>query len=94
VPDLACSCGYKADTSEDLRDHLGEAFIPGDDTAPDGRVHAEAARDGGIPDPLVLACTCGFSGGTTALDEHLIRVFTPADGIGPDGSRHLARQPA
>jgi hypothetical protein len=96
MTNLDCSCGYEADTPEDLRDHLGEVFIPlGDDIGTDGRVHAEPARDGNSRDPAALGCLCGFTAGDkAAMDEHLLRMFTPADGVGPDGTRHVPRQAA
>ena len=77
--DHTCACGYDAVTAEALRDHVGEVVIPPDDTAPDGRVHAEVARDerGATgPDPAGYRCVCGFRSGTgTGLDEHLLAVF-------------------
>jgi hypothetical protein len=61
-------------------------FTPGDDTAPDGQVHAEAANGAASAG---LACLCGFTaGGIAGLDAHLARAFTPADRIGRDGDRH------
>jgi hypothetical protein len=95
MPELACSCGYEADAPMDLADHLGEVFIPGDDTAPDGRVHAETARDGSFPGLGTLRCTCGFTTGDTAtMDGHLLGVFIRADAIGTDGRQHLCAQVA
>jgi hypothetical protein len=83
----SCSCGYKADSVEDLTDHLGEMFIPASDIAPDGQVHAEAAR----PDPATgtLTCRCGFTGDIAGFDQHLLSVFTPDDQIGLDGRGHV-----
>jgi hypothetical protein len=86
VNEHACLCGYGAAGAEGLRDHFAEMFTPDDDTAPDGRIHAEAARDTA---GAGLACLCGFTGdGIASLDEHLARVFTPAGRIGRDGVRH------
>jgi len=76
-----CTCGYQAASDDDLTAHLGEWLIPGNDTAEDGRVHAEAARaeqpaPGVLPQPS--ACLCGFEAATLAdLDAHLLAVFTP-----------------
>jgi hypothetical protein len=84
-----CACGYEADGCDDLTDHLGEQFIPADDTAPagtalGGTVHAEAADDN-------RACVCGFTAGSTpGLDAHLLEMFTPSDRIGADGRQHSA----
>jgi hypothetical protein len=90
---LDCACGYQAETPADLGDHLGEAFIPRDDIAPDGQVHAEAARAGDRASPAALSCLCGYiTADATGMDEHLIRVFTPGDGICPDGRRHSPGQ--
>lgn len=87
-----CTCGYKADSPEDLIVHFGEMFIPADDTAPDGQVHCETARDkdttSGTSAPATLTCRCGFTGGVDDFDQHLTDVFTPADRIGLDGQRH------
>lgn len=44
MPLHSCACGYRAESTEDFADHLGEMFIPANDIAPDGQVHAEAAR--------------------------------------------------
>jgi hypothetical protein len=85
----ACPCGYAADALEDLRDHLGEVFIPGNDLARDGRVHFEAAREAG-DGQLTARCACGLTAdGVAGMDEHLIEVFIPDDGMGLDGNRHL-----
>ncbi len=86
-----CACGYEAVSPEDLTDHLGEQFIPADDTAADGQVHAEGARD---QDATGLAgadwrCLCGFGAPDLAgFDAHLVAVFTPPDCVGADGRRH------
>jgi hypothetical protein len=90
----SCGCGYQASSPEDLTDHLAETLIPDDDTAPDGQVHAEAARDephiGGI-----LACLCGFTGTASELDEHFLRALAPRDMTGRDDQVHrLASQDA
>lgn len=92
---LPCSCGYEADTPVDLADHLGEVFIPGNDTAPDGLVHAETARDDSFPGLGTLRCTCGFATGDIAtMDAHLLGVFIRDDAIGVDGRKHLGVQAA
>ncbi len=84
-----CSCGYDADSPEDLALHFGEMFIPADDVAPDGQAHTEAARDKGTPVSAPRVCRCGFtSSDIDGLDWHLIDVFTPADRIGLDGVKH------
>jgi hypothetical protein len=84
---IRCECGYLAGSQQDLTDHYREIFTPGDDKAPDGMVHAEAARD--FPgNEGILACLCGFTGTIDALDEHLLRAFTPADSTGRDGMKH------
>jgi hypothetical protein len=86
-----CACGYQAGSPRDMTDHLGEVFIPLDDVAPDGRAHAEAARDTAFGS---LACVCGFTPAgalpecADELDAHLLAAFTPADGAGLDGRRH------
>lgn len=87
-----CVCGYDAASSDDLTDHLGEQFIPADDTAPAGTtlagtVHAEAADH-------LRACLCGYTADSTGdMDGHLVAVFTPPDGIGTDGRRHGPAHP-
>jgi hypothetical protein len=40
-----CTCGYQAESPDDLAIHFGEMFIPDNDTASDGQVHNEAAQD-------------------------------------------------
>jgi hypothetical protein len=82
----SCACGYQADSTEDLTDHLGEMFIPPDDIAPDGRIHAEAARAKGANGDLT--CHCGYTAAIAEFDQHLIGAFTPANEIGRDGARH------
>ena len=85
MSDLRCACGYQATGRDDIDDHLGEAFIPSDDTAPDGLLHAEASL-------AECRCLCGFSAGAIAeLDVHLLAAFTPADAIGNDGRLHVLR---
>jgi hypothetical protein len=81
----SCTCGYQADDADDLAVHLGEMFIPADDTAPDGQVHCEGASTSGI-----LTCRCGFAGAVGDFDQHLLAMFTPDDHIGLDGKRHAA----
>jgi hypothetical protein len=83
-----CTCGYEAESPEDLTVHFGEMFIPADDVGADGHVHAEAARDKGTPKPASLTCWCGVITSFGGFDQHLIDVFTPADRIGLDGTKH------
>ena len=89
----ACTCSYQADSPVDLVAHFGEMFIPADDVARDGQVHAEKARDTDSPreTPVTLTCRCGFTSDIDGFDEHLLAVFAPADHIGLDGKAH---QPA
>lgn len=88
-----CTCGYQAVGSDELGDHLREMFTSDSDTAPDGQVHAEAARDNPSPPstpPAICQCLCGFTAVDMAgLDDHLLSAFTPADGIGYDGHEHV-----
>jgi hypothetical protein len=90
-----CTCGYEAESPEDLTVHFGEMFTPADDVGPDGQVHAEAARDkrstSGTQAPATLTCRCGLTTSFDGFDQHLTDVFTPADRIGLDGKKH---QPA
>ena len=100
-----CECGHQGASDDDLTAHLGEWLIPRNDTAEDGAVHAEAARD---PEPhpadehggagkagngasqLTFRYLCGFTSRTSAgLDAHLIAVFTP-----PGAIHRPARQPS
>ncbi len=87
-----CTCGYQAEDPDDLAIHFGEMFIPGNDTAPDGQVHNEAAKDrpwdSGAPASRTLTCRCGLTAAADAFDHHLLAVFTPPDRIGLDGKRH------
>jgi hypothetical protein len=93
-----CTCGYEAGGPEDLVVHFGEMFIPDDDVAPDGQLHAEKARDADddrpAPVPLILTCRCGFTAGIDGFDRHLLAVFAPADRIGRDGKEHAPASPA
>jgi hypothetical protein len=87
MTDHECACGHAAASAEDLADHLGEQFIPPDDTASDGQRHAELVRPGG--DGTLWECQCGFATvQMRALDAHLLLVFTPPDAVGPDGRVH------
>jgi hypothetical protein len=87
---IMCSCGYQADSPEDLGDHLGEVFIPENDASPDGQPHVEVAQDGDADVPPGKRCACGFSApDATALDEHILAALTPNDRIGLDGRRHI-----
>jgi hypothetical protein len=90
VNGLLCTCGYTAEDSVDLIAHFGEMFIPDDDTAPDGQVHAENARDTTDPTPApgTLTCRCGITTNFDDFDQHLLDVFAPADRIGLDGQKH------
>jgi len=87
-----CTCGYEADDPEDLTVHFGEMFIPANDTAPDGQVHCETARDKctatATTTPGTLTCRCGLTGNIEEFDRHLLAVFAPADRIGLDDKRH------
>ena len=77
-----CCCGFSARDATDLTDHLGEMYLPADDTGIDGKAHAET-----VPG----TCLCGLAAADTAeLDAHLLAAFTPAHGIGHDGRRHVA----
>ncbi len=82
----SCACGYQADSTEDLIDHLGEMFIPPDDIAPDGQAHSEAARAEAATGPLT--CRCGYTADIADFDRHLLNIFTPGDEVGLDGARH------
>jgi hypothetical protein len=93
----ACTCGFVPTDDYHLADHLGEVFIPADDRAIDGRLHAEAARDTApaardtAPAASdALACRCGYrTPDGAALDVHILSAFTPPNAIGPDGRRHV-----
>jgi hypothetical protein len=92
MDDYTCACGYEAVTTEELGDHIGELVIPPDDIAPDGQVHAEAARDEPRAvgaDPAGSRCLCGFTSSTpTGLDEHLLAVFAGPSAAGSDSHEH------
>jgi hypothetical protein len=82
--EVACSCGFTG-AAQDLAEHLGEMFIPADDTGPDGVVHAESARE-----ESGRGCLCGLAfGGKDALDAYLLQVFVTDAGLGLDGARHV-----
>jgi hypothetical protein len=87
---LTCSCGYQAEDPADLIAHFGEMFIPPDDVAPDGQVHAENAHDmdDTAPAPDSLTCRCGTTTSFDDFDQHLLDVFAPADRVGHDGQKH------
>jgi hypothetical protein len=87
---LLCTCGYQAEDAADLATHFGEMFIPHDDVAPDGQVHAENARDAddSTPVPATLSCRCGITTSFDDFDQHLLDVFAPADRVGLDGHKH------
>jgi hypothetical protein len=75
-------------------EHLGEAFIPADDIAPDGTLHVELAHAGGIPDPLVMTCACGLATGSRPeMDAHILGAFTPQGSVGLDGRKHVPVPP-
>lgn len=76
---IACSCGFIPADEETLADHLGEMFLPDDDTDEAGRRHAETAPG---------TCLCGHAGSAADLDAHLVAVFTPPGRIGRDGREH------
>jgi hypothetical protein len=87
MDDYTCACGFGSVSAEELGDHVGEMVIPPDDTAPDGQLHAEAARD--AASPAGCRCVCGFrSDSMTGVDEHLLGVFAGSGAIGRDGRRH------
>jgi len=76
----ACSCGFTPTVDETLADHLGEMFIPDDDTDEVGQRHAEA---GG------RTCLCGHKAtSATGLDTHLVAALTPPGRVGRDGRPH------
>ena len=85
-----CTCGYQAQSPEELTFHFEEMFIPASDIAPDGQVHAESAREmcDSTPPPATLTCRCGFTSDIDGLEQHLADAFTPADRIGLDGQKH------
>lgn len=83
-----CTCGYQAEDPEDLTAHLGEMFIPDDDTAADGQAHFEASSDKGKDITVTLTCRCGFVAPLGQFDQHLLDVFAPAGHIGLDGRGH------
>ena len=87
---LPCTCGYQAEDPADLTAHFGEMFIPSDDVAPDGQVHAENARDASNLTPALgpLTCRCGITTSFSDFDQHLLDVFTPAGRIGLGGHEH------
>jgi hypothetical protein len=93
-----CTCGYQAESPDDLAIHFGEMFIPDNDTAADGQVHNEAAQErhqpSGTTTPLVLTCRCGFTATASDFDHHLLAVFTPPGRIGLDGKLHATAAPA
>jgi hypothetical protein len=88
----SCTCGYQADDDLDLIVHFGEVFTPADDIAPDGVLHAEAARPATLAPgkAATLTCRCGFTSPADSFDRHLADAFTPADRIGQDGEYHAA----
>jgi hypothetical protein len=87
MDEYQCRCGYEATSGDELADHLGEQFIPADDTATDGQRHAELLRPGA--DGTLWECLCGFSTvEMPEVDAHLLAVFTPPGAIGADGRRH------
>ena len=91
-----CACGFVPTDDYHLTDHLGEVFIPADDRAPDGQLHAEAASAtvpaaGNTVSAAsdALTCLCGYRApGSAALDAHILSAFTPPNAIGPDDRQH------
>jgi hypothetical protein len=77
---ITCSCGFTETADEILADHLGEMFIPDDDTDEASHVHAEThAR----------TCLCGHVAASAAdLDAHLLAAFTSPGHLGRDGRAH------
>ena len=87
-----CACGFVPTDDYHLTDHLGEVFIPADDRASDGQLHAEVARDGSRAAGRALACLCGYRAADgAALDAHLLEVFASSSQAGPDGRPHGLR---
>jgi hypothetical protein len=93
---LQCSCGYTGEAAG-LAEHLGEVFIPADDTGADGQAHAEMAAYAipaatGHPGALNVSgftCLCSFSTEeSAAFDDHLLAMFVTPDRVGTDGIRH------
>lgn len=83
-----CSCGFAAPTAGELIDHLHEAFSLAGDIAPDGRRHAEAARDQQADDGLIR-CLCGYAATSLDdLDRHILAAYTPPDATDSTGVRH------
>ena len=86
-----CSCGFAAPSAGELIDHLHEVFSLGDDTAPDGRQHAEAVRgQPGSGDDLLIRCLCGYPAmSLDDLDRHILAAYISADATAPDGIKHV-----
>lgn len=76
----SCSCGFTPTVDETLADHLGEMFIPDDDTDKASQSHAETdAR----------TCLCGHVATSSSdLDVHLLAAFTSPGHFGRDGRAH------
>jgi len=75
-----CSCGFTPTVDETLADHLGEMFIPDDDTDEAGQRHAETGA---------RTCLCGHTATSGAgLDAHLLAAFTSPGHLGRDGRAH------
>jgi hypothetical protein len=89
MDEITCACGFVQTDDYRLADHLGEVFIPADDLAFDGQIHAEAARDGSRAAGQALACLCGYQAANgAALDAHLLKAFAPSGHAGLDGRPH------
>jgi hypothetical protein len=95
MDERTCACGFAPTDDYHLTDHLGEVFIPADDRAPDGQLHAEAARGTArtASDTARTAsdvtCLCGYRApDNAALDTHILRTFTPPSRVGLDGQPH------
>lgn len=44
-----CACGATFAAGAELDDHFHEVFVPDDDIAPDGQLHAEVTRPEPVP---------------------------------------------
>jgi hypothetical protein len=81
----SCSCGFAASDANEMADHLLAVFALDTDTAPDGALHVEAARDSPA---APRRCLCGY--GADDLDRHFLSVFTPDSATAIDGTRHVS----
>ena len=93
MDERTCACGFVATDDYQLSDHLAEVFIPADDRAADGQLHAQALRSA-PPAGGGLTCLCGYRAPDGAvLDAHLLEVFTPPSRVGLDGRPHTSTAP-